>query len=503
MPYMIKKTILIILSLILLAATACQKEEKQEYKGQPAIKMSLLSWDDRSVTVSFETLFCDAVYCMAQDTLIPVPSAEEIIRNGVKAENDIAEISGLDADSPYKVYGVGVLGTEYGSIESIGFVTDEPAPDLYDWEKNRDGFPDMADLMLIPGGYSGKMPFTWNKERIFPFVSYTDEDGKEHWLHEAFLFIGGYDARRGLHLCITPDGKSGTKDSWVDFLNYWFMEEGGVVPVLDEVIGEVKERIGDMGHKHYVVMTMPDPVMFEFFGDKNSSTTYWGEIDGRIMDFSKLEDQIDAYKWFINRIRERWAEAAPENLELVGYYVLSEELVDSPSGWNYQYKRWDRILPEVSKFIHTLNSGMYWIPYYMADGYDNSDGLGIDVTYMQPNKYWDYDRTKSWGDIADAIRKYGLGMELEFEGTHGEGLNPCSSILEKLSNGKKNEMAATNKQLFRDYLDFFKREGFYGKVPLAIYSGTNAMYELANSTEPEDVALYHEYCRFIIDSPLR
>ena len=503
MPDIIKKTILIILSLLLLAATACQKEEEQGYKGEPAIRMSLQSWDDRSVTVSFETLFCDAIYCMAQDTLLPVPAAETIVKTGVKAVNNIAEISGLDPDSPYRVYGVGVLGNVTGSVESVTFVTDEPAPELYDWEKNRDGFPDMADLMLIPGGYSGKTPFTWDKDRIYPFVSYTDEEGKEHWLHEAFLFIGGADSRRGRVLCITPDGKSGNKASWTDFLDYWFMENGGVVPVLDEVIGEVKGRIGDMGHKHYVVMTMPDPIMFETFGDKNSSTTYWGEIDGRTMDFSKIEDQIYAYKWFIRQFRERWAQAAPENLELVGYYILSEELVDEPSGWNYKYKRWDKILPSVSKYIHTLNSGLYWIPYYMADGYDNTKNLGIDVAYMQPNKYWDYNREKSWGDIAEAIREYGLGMELEFEGTHGEGLNPCSSILEKRSNGKDNEMAATNKQLFRDYLEFFKREGFYGKVPIAVYTGTNAMYELATSTEPEDVALYHEYCRFIIDSPLR
>lgn len=491
-----------ILLLFFLFVTACGKEE-DTYTGSPAIRMQISTWDDRSVTVSVESLFCDEVYCMAQDTLLPSPSAEIVAETGVKVENGIAVITGLDAKSPYRVYGVGVKGQEYGSVERADFITDEAAPDLYEWERQRDGYPEFADLMLIPGGYSGKTPFKWDKERITPFVSYIDIDGTEHWLHEAFLFIGGSDALRGRQLCITPDGKSGTKASWIDFLEYWFMNDGGVVPVLDEVIEEVKGRIGDLGHKHYIVMTLPDPIMFEEFGNKNSSTTYWGKIDDKQMDFSKLEDQIAAYKWFINQIREKWEESSPRNLELAGYYILSEELVDEPTGWNYQYKRWDKILPSVSKYIHYLNSGLFWIPYYMADGYDNTRNLGIDQAYMQPNKYWDYDRTKSWSDIADAMRKYGLGMELEFEGTHGEGLQICSSILEKLSNGKDNDMAATNKQLFRDYLNFFKQQGFYGEVPIAVYTGTNAMYELAVSKEPEDVEMYHEYCRFIIDNPLR
>ena len=54
-----------------------------------------------------------------------------------------------------------------------------------------------------------------------------------------------------------------------------------------------------------------------------------------------------------------------------------------------------------------------------------------------------------------------------------------------------------------DYFRYFKEAGFYGRVPIAIYTGTDAMHELASSTEPEDVEMYDEFCRFIIDSPLR
>lgn len=49
----------------------------------------------------------------------------------------------------------------------------------------------------------------------------------------------------------------------------------------------------------------------------------------------------------------------------------------------------------------------------------------------------------------------------------------------------------------------FKNAGHYGKSRIATYSGTNAMYELATSPDQKDKEMYLEYCRFIVDSPLR
>ena len=92
-------------------------------------------------------------------------------------------------------------------------------------------------------------------------------------------------------------------------------------------------------------------------------------------------------------------------------------------------------------------------------------------------------------------------MELEFEGTHGEPLT--SSILSKLSNGKDNPYAERNKARFQEYLDNAKARGIYGKCPLVLYTGTNALYELAVSQDEADRRMYHELGRFIINSPLK
>lgn len=364
--------------------------------------------------------------------------------------------------------------------------------------------PQFADITLLAGGHSPKKPDTWTEERAKSHVTFTDENGQEHWLFEAFIFWAARDFKRGgLNFSVAGRGGSAVKESWLDWIDYWFNVETGAINVLDSTIGKAKERIGDPNFKHYVVATLPTPIMFETFADKNSSTVYWGEIDGRLMDFANLEDQITAFKWMIDQIRAAWEKAAPKHLSLGGFYIMDEELYCTPESYNYQYKRWDKLLPPVCDYAHNLNLGMYWIPYYMAPGYEHWKELGFDMTYMQPNHYWDWDNKKPFESTISEVERLGMGMELEFEGTHGEGVRPCSSILEKLVNGEPNPRAELNRGMLRDYFRYFKEAGFYGKVPLAIYTGTDAMHELASSTEPEDVAMYNEFCRFIIENPLR
>ena len=55
------------------------------------------------------------------------------------------------------------------------------------------------------------------------------------------------------------------------------------------------------------------------------------------------------------------------------------------------------------------------------------------------------------------------------------------------------------KEQLRTYLRRFKEAGFYGKAPLALYSGSNALTQLATSPDPEDAALYREICTFFAD----
>ena len=515
---MVKKLLYILSSLFLLIA--CGEEEKPDYVRTPVIEISFDSFYQDGVRVNLRTINTDTVYALATRASEAAPSAEKIAGDGIVVEGKLFFIGGMTKETEYTVYAVGSLDGKFGKIQSFTITT----PSLYHWEATREDLLTFADLDLLPGGISNKTPREWDENRLKPHVLFTDAAGREQWLHEAFLLIGSVDDNRGTILCIAEGkNRSGAKDSWTDYAEWWF-KPGGTVESLDLTISNGISRIGAPSFKHKIVMTMPDPIMLEYFYDKNSSTTYWGEAFGKQLDFKNTSDQVLAYRWYIDYIRELWEKAAPQHLELAGFYILSEILVAKPGGWNYQYKRWDQIIPHVSDYLHEMKYGLYWIPYYQADGYDMTAELGIDYTWLQPNKYWDYPekkQKKSWSWVFNTMSTYGHGMEIEFEGSHGEAgwsqyeegvPRTSSSILETVrtnndaqgtAKGRPNPQAARNKALLREYMSEFKKAGYYGKASIATYSGTNAMYELATSPDAKDVEMYLEYCDFIVNNPLR
>lgn len=509
-----------LISFLVLLTAACTQEEPK-YERTPVIEMVFECFRNGGVEISIKSINVDETYVIAAPATETEPTQEKIVSDGILAKDGKAFIPDLKQDTEYNIYGVGVAETSYSKTATLNVST----PALYSWEISRTEVPSFADLDLLAGGILSKTPNTWSESRLLPHVTFKDETGKEQWLHEAFLFIGSEDAKRKAILCIAEgQNKSGNQDSWKDFADYWAAPGTGVVSILDRTIANAVSRIGKPRFRHGVVVTMPDPIMLEYFYNKSSSTTYWGTAFGRKLDFSDPSDQILAYRWYIDYVRELWNKSAPEHLELAGFYILSEVLVAKPSGWNYRYKKWDQILPSVSDYLHGMNYGLYWIPYYQADGYDMTDKLGIDYTWLQPNKYWDYPekkQKKSWSWVFDTMQTYGHGMELEFEGSHGEAgwsqyeegvARTSSSILETVrtnndaqgtKKGSPNPQAARNKALLREYMDEFKKAGYYGKARIATYSGTDAMYELATSPDAKDREMYLEYCRFIIESPLR
>ena len=96
-----------------------------------------------------------------------------------------------------------------------------------------------------------------------------------------------------------------------------------------------------------------------------------------------------------------------------------------------------------------------------------------------------------------------MGMEIEFEGTHGEDLATSSSILTYRRDGTENSQAYNNRVRLREYFTNAQTYGIYGKRPLVLYSGTDGMHELASSNADKDEIIYHELCQFIINSPLK
>ena len=380
--------------------------------------------------------------------------------------------------------------------------------------------PSLSDMTLCYGGNPDRVPYLWTKERWKKHAVYTDKNGQDHWFFDAFLaleFKTRHNGTEYVYDLANTETYSAGKEQWIQQLDYWFDSTYGF-QALDECIGEAVATAGAYPHKRYVVFSLPDPVYFKQFADKSSSTKYWGTIDGETMDFSKVEHRQKAYKWMINQVRARFAAMNYEHIELAGFYIIQECLSES---YNSQYKNFKTVISDAAEYCKTVNKGMYWVPY----GYSTSDGghntaikkwkdYGFTATTLQPNKY--FDSWRSWDTIKSYVQENDLCMELEFEGSHGDGgwssgdsPRTSMSILETVMTtydaegtpqGSPNKQAERNKARFREYMQKMKDFGLYGNKMIVLYSGTNGLYELATSSEDKDKELYYELGEFITEA---
>ena len=499
-----------LLAFILPVLAACGEKDRQGWKPTPAIELQLESVSHTEAVLSLKSFYCDEVFVVAR-TGREVPSADKLISDGIVAEGDTVTLSGLTPGTKYYVYGMGRKAGLLSKIETLSFVTVSTSGSLYPYEQGRDGAPFFADITLCPGGgvpNSNRwftIPENWDKARFAPHVSYKDEYGVSHWLFDAFLAITGTDPDRKT-FCINSNGSlSADRESWSRLADYWAGPQGAF-KTLDEAIEDATYNISEPPGKRYAVMMIPDPIMFERFSDKSSSTKYWGAIDGVQMDFSKTEDQVKALEWYIDLVRAMFARLECKHLELAGFYIISEELVATPQGWNYSQKRWDKILPQVSEYLDQRNEGLYWIPYLGADGTSLWKELGITYAWLQPGRYWDSGNSKPIGTSISTLGRLGMGIELEFEYSMVEDIMSISGCMGPDAAGgyafSLSDVPALRGR-FREYMDAFKQGGLYGKRRIALYSGSNAMWQLANSPKTDDIAMYRELCRFISENPLK
>ena len=380
------------------------------------------------------------------------------------------------------------------AITAVGFLVLPNACSqvkLYPWE-NRKAPATTTDAVLCYGGSHHRTPFLWDRERLAPYVTYVDKEGREHWLFDGFIFLEFQDTNRPDKALYTFEtghlrdmGVAAGKAQWQELIDYYFTKGNGV-EALEDVVKEAEGRLGKAPQKRRIIMVLPDPVIHQHYIDTTSTTTYWGALDGRQLDFSKNEDRIAACKWFIDQVRAKFAEGDYEHVDLAGFYWL-REIVTRPvdTEFSYHLTRSDIMLPHIAEYLHSLNYTFNWIPYYGSRGYDVWQTFGFDQVYLQPNYYWK--PQNDMDTVCDQIDRLGVGMELEFEPT--------------LLNAREGSEAFRAR--FRDYIKYARQRGIYGRQPFAYYHGTNGFYDLSASDDPADRELFDELCQFIINNPLR
>ena len=315
---------------------------------------------------------------------------------------------------------------------------------------------DVQDLALIYQGGSHRLD--WTVDEFRPYVVHEFSDGTKDWLFDGFLFLE-FKNGSGRHYTVGYEKLNARKGEWAWLLDRIF-EEGKSLSALDACITEEIAELGKPGFKHQIVLGLPEAIL-----DQKD----WGELDGRVLDFSKEEDQLAATRWYIDELMKRFKAAKYKNLELSGFYWVAE--TNSHCG---------ELTVPISEYIHSLGKLFYWIPYWQSKGAGEWKALGFDVAYQQPNHFFNHSIPDSRLDDACAFaREHGMAMEFEFD--------------EKATADRENSSYARMKA----YIDHFEKNDVFNSSALAYYCGNRGVLTLHESKNPADHALMDRLARLI------
>jgi len=337
---------------------------------------------------------------------------------------------------------------------------DPPVEEIekYPWEENRKELLASNDLVLIYGGGAHR-DVTWNKDHFKPYVTYTDEAAKEHWLFDGFLFLEIVDGHKKI-FATGYNGTPATKVEWKALADYYFTKDNAIL-ALDQCIEDASKRLGSPPEKRKIVIGMPEPI---------SSLNDWGEANGKVLDFSNTTDRIAACVWYIDYIREQFHKAGIENLELAGFYWIAEEANHTRD-----------ILSQVSEYLNDRMYAFNWIPYWNAPGYNEWQKLDFNYAYLQPNYF--FNDKVPYSRLDDACREanaHNMDLELEFD------------LKAFADNGNKAS------RLY-DYMKAFRQNGMLEKKRIAYYQDCDAIYAFSKATNEQDIKLYHDFNRFVLE----
>ncbi len=321
----------------------------------------------------------------------------------------------------------------------------------------------IVDLALIYQG--GTHRIDWTKEQFKPYLTWTNPDTqKEEWLFDGFLFLE-FKSNTGHMYAKGYGAKPSNKEEQLWYLDRIF-EKGKAVYALDEALGETIARLGQPPIPRRVVLTLPEPII---------GTENWGELDGKEINFDRVEDRIAAVKWFTDQLMAKWDEAGFKNVELAGFYWVAEEMGDSDQ----------TLMKAIGEDIRSRGKRFYWIPWWSSPGSKVWQELGFDVAYQQPNYFFTLtvpdDRVKIACDFG---RDHGMGMEMEWD----------ERIMSDTSNFARR---------MTGYLDGFEKAGVWETAAVAHYMAGHGMIALSQNEKPEVRALYERLCRILAARQLK
>lgn len=313
------------------------------------------------------------------------------------------------------------------------------------------------DLVLIYDGGSHRN-IRWDKDHFSPYI-FSVKENEHQLLFDGFLFLEIKDGK-GRGFASGYEKQAARKIEWENLLQNYFTENNAIHALNARIEDLVKNQtISGKFEKRKVILSVPEPI---------PNQKDWGELDTREMDFSNRKDRIAACKWYIEYAEQLFRKANFEYVELVGFYWLAEEATHSRDLARY-----------IADFIYKKDYDFYWIPYFSSDGYQEWKTLGFNQVYYQPNYF--FNEKTPYSQLEEACKRakiHGMNMEIEFD----------EKALAKNGWGYR----------LHDYLDVFTQYGVFDSLEVAYYQGGDAFFQLSQSKESSDIALYNRLTDIII-----
>lgn len=341
---------------------------------------------------------------------------------------------------------------------------------------------DIDDLALIYIGSQHRND--WTKELFRPYVVHEYSNGTKSWNFDGFLMIefmkynsSGVDVSFGEY-----NGAAASKEDWEDLLNTQLgvTNSAGKVDdskpygcrALDELIGELIPILGEPGHKHKVVFSIPLPI---------GASMTWGKLNGFSLSFGSYNDKLTAMKWYCDQVIEKFNSMNFKHIELDGMYWTKEAFPDDAANVR-------TLVKDMNKYYNSKGLLSYWIPYSTAPGRDVWAECGVDVCYIQPNYYFKATTPiEKLQGVIDEAWEYEAGLEMEFEGrnfTYNTATGKRTSYWPE--NAGMYARSTVFYQRLVDYIDYFESNDVFEFMPIAYYSGFQAVYDYMTSGNKKD-----------------
>lgn len=240
-----------------------------------------------------------------------------------------------------------------------------------------------------------------DKDAFLPSAAYIQDGKIQDFMYDSFIFLPQPD------YLYDGDKRPLNKKNWLDYLDGEEFAPGLNVDALNAAVGEAKDALGNHDYRAEIYLSLFYPV---------TAVTDFGEVNGRQLNFSRLEDRKAALHWIVDEAIARFCERHYEHLRLGGFYWFTEDL-DKEIGDL-------EMLRDITDYIREQGCMTCWCPYFWAHGYDRWRELGFDFAAHQANyfpethKHWPNRGTAERLPLAaEAAKKYKIGVGMEMANT--------------------------------------------------------------------------------------